>query len=186
VRRALVPLLLLAGLSACSGSSSSAPRPTPSISGIELFDGLSQRHLDKGEYDISYPQSPPVGGAHSPVWLKCQVYAQELPKVNAVHSLEHGGVWITYLPGTPAATVAQLAEYQGLNKEYVLVSPYAGQDSPVVVSAWGAQLRVPSATDPRIREFVTTYAGHGPESSVTCASSGASLEQALAFDAQQQ
>ena len=186
MRLALLSLACLLGLSACTGSSSPGPGPTPSIDGIERFSDLSQRHLAKGQYGISYPQSPPVGGAHSPMWLKCQVYTEELPKVNAVHSLEHGAVWITYLPGTSEATVEQLDEYQGVNKEYVMVSPYSGQDSPIILTAWGAQLRLSSPTDPRIKEFITAFAGNGPEHGVTCASSGYSPEQARAFDAQQQ
>jgi hypothetical protein len=182
----LVPLMLLSGCK--SKTDTPVPDGSPSasaIAGVQTFGGLSQKHLGKGEYDITYPQSPPVGGAHSPVWLKCQAYRDELPKVNAVHSLEHGGVWITYPPGTAQATVSQLEQYVGTNKEYVLVSPYAGQGSPVVVTAWGAQLTLASPTDPRLLQFVQAYAGHGPEQGVTCASSGATLEQALQFDAQQ-
>jgi hypothetical protein len=186
VRRSLLLLVLLAFLSGCSGSSSPpVADPTPSIDGVQTFTGLSQRHLGKGEYDITYPQSPPVGGAHSPYWLKCQAYSQELPKVNVVHSLEHGGVWVTYLPSTSAAVVTQLDQLVGINPEYVIVSPYAGQDSPIILTAWGKQLRLTSADDPRVADFIRTYAGNGPEK-VTCRSSGGTLEQVLAYDAQQQ
>jgi len=187
----LVPLILLTG---CK-TKTSPPVPDPStstsaspsaIEGVRTYTGLSQHHLGKGEYGITYPQSPPVGGAHSPVWLKCQAYTEELPKVNAVHSMEHGGVWITYLPGTAAATVARLTEYVGTNKEYVLVSPYSGQASPIVVTAWGAQLDLTSATDPRLLQFIQAYAGNGPEKNVGCASTGATLEQVIPFDASQQ
>jgi hypothetical protein len=179
--------VLLLALAGCSGGGSTAPDPSPvTIDGVQTYTGLSQKHLGKGEYDVTYPQSPPVGGAHSPIWLKCQVYTSELPKVNAVHSLEHGGVWITYLPSAAAAEVTALDQYQGLNKEYVFVSPYAGQDSPIVVTAWGKQLKVTSSSDPRVAAFVRAYAGKGPERGVTCASSGASLEQALAYDQSQQ
>ena len=181
----LVPLLLL------SGCRDKTPEPAPTtspsgIDGVQTYGGLSQKHLAKGEYDITYPQSPPVGGAHSPVWLKCQAYSEELPKVNAVHSLEHGAVWITYPPGTKAAIVSQLEQYVGANREYVLVSPYAGQKAPVEVTAWGAQLELTSATDPRLLQFLQAYAGNGPEKRVTCASSGATVEQAREYDATQQ
>lgn len=188
MRRTLTAAVCLLALVGCSNDkkAKATPTPKPSIDGVVTYKDLSQRHLGKGEYGISYPQSPPVGGAHSQVWLKCQVYTAELPKVNVVHSLEHGGVWITYLPTATPAVVAQLAQLVGLNKEYVLVSPYAGQDSPIVLTAWGAQLKVSTPTDPRILEFVRAYAGSGPESGVTCASSGATLEQALSYDSQQQ
>lgn len=185
-----LPLLLFVSLLAtgCSGSSAKPqPDPTPTIEGVKGYTGLSHDHTKKGNPVPTYPQSPPVGGKHSPVWLKCQVYSSELPPQNAVHSLEHGGVWITYLPTLPAADVATLDGKTILNKEFVLVSPYAGQTSPVVVTTWGLQLDVPSASDPRIDEFIRTYAGgnQGGEKGVGCASNGADLAKALEYDASQ-
>lgn len=183
---AAVILLCLAG---CSGGKKQvSPAPSPTIADVQAYTDLSHRHLQKGEYDIIYPQSPPVGGAHSPVWLKCQVYDTELPKVNAVHSLEHGGIWVTYLPTLPAAQVATLGQLVGLNTEFVMVSPYAGQSSPVMVTAWGLQLQAQTVDDPRIVQFIRTYAGgnQGGEKGVGCASTGATLQQALSFDAQNQ
>ena len=187
MRRAPIIALCLLALAGCKTDKKPDPTPTPapSIDGVVTYKDLSQRHLTKGQYDITYPQSPPVGGAHSGVWLKCQVYTAELPKVNAVHSLEHGAVWITYLPGTSAPVVAKLDQLVGLNTEYVMVSPYAGQDSPIILTAWGAQLKVTDPSDPRITAFARAYAGNGPENGVTCASSGANRELALSYDAQQ-
>lgn len=182
---AVVVALLVAGCSA--GGSEPTPTPTPGIGGVEVFTGLSHAHLKKGQYPHTYPQSPPVGGAHSAVWLKCQVYTTELPKENAVHSEEHGGIWLTYQPSLAAADIAKLALLAGTNKEFVMVSPYAGQDAPVIASTWGLQLQVQSADDPRLLEFIRTYAGgdQGGEKGVGCASTGASLEQALDYNASQ-
>ena len=182
----LVPLMLLTGCKSETKKPAFAPKPTTTIAGVQTYGQLSQRHLGKGQYDITYPQSPPVGGAHSPIWLKCGVYTEALPNVNAVHDLEHGAVWITYPPSAPAATVTALEQYVGTNKEYVLVSPYPGLDSPVVVTAWGAQLKLTSPSDPRLLQFVQQFAGNGPEKNVGCASTGYSLDQVRAYDAQQQ
>jgi hypothetical protein len=188
-RSALTAAVILLSLTGCtSGTKKVTPAPSSTITGVHVYTDLSHRHLQKGEYDISYPQSPPVGGAHSPVWLKCQVYDTELPKVNTVHSLEHGGISVTYLPSLPAAQLATLDQLVGLNREFVMVSPYAGQASPIVVTAWGMQLDVQTSDDPRIVEFIRTYAGgdQGGEKGVGCASTGASLPQALSYDAQNQ
>jgi hypothetical protein len=154
---------------------------------VQVFNGLSHAHLGKGQYPHTYPQSPPVGGPHSKAWLKCQVYTVELPKENAVHSEEHGGIWLTYQPDLAAAQVALLASLAQVSREFVLVSPYAGQDAPVIASTWGLQLKVQSADDPRLLEFIRTYAGggQGGEPRVGCASTGLSLDQALAYDASQ-
>ncbi len=184
----LLPVALVVLLAGCGGSSSSPKvAPSPAISGVAVFTGLSHNHLTKGQYPQSYPQSPPVGGAHSPAWLKCQVYTEELPKENAVHSEEHGGIWITYQPTLPPAGIATLAMLAQTNREFVMVSPYNGQDAAVIASTWGLALKVQTATDPRLLEFVRTYAGgnQGGEKGVGCASTGVTLQKALEFDASQ-
>ncbi|MDX6220859.1 MAG: hypothetical protein QOJ48_2540, partial [Frankiales bacterium] len=54
--------------------------------------------------------------------------------------------------------------------------------------AWGLQLQAQTVDDPRIVQFIRTYAGgnQGGEKGVGCASTGATLQQALSFDAQNQ
>lgn len=186
MRRPLVLLaLLLASCSAGDPKPQPTPTLTPSIPDVKVYPGLSHAHLKKGDAVPDYPQSPPVGGKHSAAWLKCQVYSGDLPEENAVHSLEHGGVWITYKPDLASADIATLEQKTILNKEFVMVSPYVGQTAPVVVTTWGLQLTATGASDPRIDEFVRTYAGgnQGEEKGAGCASNGATLEQALTYDA---
>ncbi len=188
VRRFLVLMaLLLASCSSSDPSTKPTPTLTPSIPDVKVSLDLNHDHLKKGDAVPDYPQSPPVGGKHSAAWLKCQVYTGELPEQNAVHSLEHGGVWITYRTDLAAADITTLAQKANLNKEFVMVSPYVGQTAPVVVSTWGLQLTASGADDPRIDEFVRTYAGgeQGGEKGVGCASSGLSLADALAYNASQ-
>lgn len=178
---AVLVLLLAAG---CGGSSANQPVPdeSPAIKGVQTFTGLSHDHLSTGQYPHAYPQSPPVGGPHSPVWLACGIYTEELPKENAVHSIEHGGIWLTYQPTN--AQVGVLVALEHLNPEYVMVSPYAGQDSPIVATTWGLQLKVESAEDPRLVAFVKKYAGggQGGEKGATCQTGGVTPEKARQFD----
>ncbi|WP_217614898.1 DUF3105 domain-containing protein [Cellulomonas sp. GbtcB1] len=123
------------------------------IEGVEAFDGLTFNHVTTS---VDYPQSPPAGGDHNAAWLNCGVYTEPVPDENAVHSLEHGAVWITYDPALPAADVATLQAFAE-NQSYVLVSPYEGLDSPVAVSAWGYQLKVDSVDDERLPVFIQKY-----------------------------
>ncbi len=129
-----------------------ATRPKP-IEGIQVFTNLSQEHTTS---PVNYPQVPPVGGAHAPVWQNCGIYDQPIPNEPAVHSLEHGAVWLTYRPDLPADQVEQLKNL-ARGQRFVLLSPYDGLPAPVVASAWGLQLKVESAGDPRLAEFVRTY-----------------------------
>jgi Protein of unknown function (DUF3105) len=101
------------------------------------------------------------------VWLNCGFYSQPVPNENAVHSLEHGVVWVTFsrdLPQDQVATLWSLA-----SRPHVLASLYPNLPAPVVASAWTKQLQLESAADPRLEEFVNVFAfgeqapePHGP------------------------
>lgn len=104
---------------------------------------------------LTYPVSPPVGGDHNAVWQNCMgdVYTAPIPKENAVHSLEHGAVWVTYKPGLAAADIATLQK-KVEGHTYMLMSPYQDLDKNISLQAWGFQLKVDSASDARIDEFI--------------------------------
>jgi len=142
---------------------------TAAVTGVEKFGNLSRDHVTG---PVDYPQVPPVGGAHNAVWENCGVYDQPVPKEMAVHSMEHGAVWITYQPDLPADQVQQLRDLVR-GKSYVLLSPWTDTPplpSPVVASAWGLQLKVDSASDPRLPQFIRNYANgtQTPEPGALC------------------
>lgn len=177
--------LLIAGCSSSGGSGTATPTPTSGISGVVLTTGLAHDHVT---HHVDYPVHPPVGGPHWPPsafgaigWMACGVYTEPVVDEFAVHSLEHGAVWVTYLPSLPAAAVAQLRQLAGIRPDYVLVSPYPGQTSPVEVTAWGAQLAVTDPADVRLAQFTRTYAGggQGGELGADCAH-GSDVAQAQA------
>jgi hypothetical protein len=123
------------------------------IEGLQVYTGLSNLHVDGA---VDYPQSPPAGGQHSAQLLACGVYRQPVPNENAVHSLEHGAVWITYDPDLPQDEIDTL-EQLGSQTDHRIVSPYPGLRSPIVVTAWGFQLDLESADDPRLMQFINTF-----------------------------
>jgi hypothetical protein len=131
-------------------------------SGTQVFAENDHTHVSG---TVTYDRVPPAGGAHNATQLNCGVYRQAVPNENAVHSLEHGAVWITYLPTLPADQVAALtrlavSSYDGPER-YIILSPYAGLPTPIVISAWGAQLDVSQASDARLGEFISHFAGGG-------------------------
>ncbi len=142
----------------------------PGIEGVEIYEDLSYDHVSG---PIDYDLLPPAGGPHSPMWQNCGVYDEPVITEQAVHSLEHGAVWITYRPGLPAAALDRLEKFAE-REDYLLVSPWPGQDEPIVASAWGAQLRLDDVNDPRLRQFIRAYARNGPERGAPC--TGASDE----------
>ena len=131
------------------------------ISGVERFANIPRDHVTGPQ---AYAQFPPVGGLHNPVWQNCGIYDQPVPSEFAVHSMEHGAVWITYHPEL-ADDQVQALRAVARGKDYVLLSPWSADSplpSPIVASAWGLQLTLDSATDPRLAEFVRRYA-NGPQ-----------------------
>jgi hypothetical protein len=139
-----------------SGKSDSAG--SADLAGVKSYSGLTQNHVTT---DVKYKQNPPVGGDHNPVWLNCGIYTSPVKNENAVHDLEHGAVWITYLPTLPAADIAKLTKV-AKGQTYLDLSPYPGLPAPVVVSAWGKQLVLTGASDPRLEAFIKKYK-QGPQ-----------------------
>lgn len=136
-----------------SGAASGPP------SGVEDINvGDAGQH---SEGQIDYAQTPPAGGEHNPVWQNCGFYSEPIRNENAVHSLEHGAVWITYRPDLAQEQVDQIRQLASDNA-YVLASPYPDLPSPVVASAWGKQLKLDSADDSRLRQFVGAFE-QGPQ-----------------------
>jgi len=129
-----------------------------SMGEVQTFDKLSRDHTKSS---VSYPQSPPVGGAHDPAWQNCGFYTQPVRNENGVHSLEHGAVWITYQQNLAQDQIDKLRNL-AQNQTYVLVSPYPDLPSPVVASAWGKQERLKGANDPNLGKFVQKYR-QGPQ-----------------------
>lgn len=128
------------------------------IEGMQQFEGMSSKHVDGC---VNYAQTPPVGGNHSQRWQGCDFYDSAIVKEQAVHSMEHGAVWVTYRDGLGGADLDALRALA--SNDFVLISQWdASLPAPVVLSAWGLQLRVESATDPRVKQFVDAFA-QGPQ-----------------------
>lgn len=128
------------------------------IDGVQSSTGLSQTHTST---PITISELPPVGGDHAPTWTQCGIYTTPINTSGAVHSLEHGAVWVTYRPDLPQKQIDILTKAAKLNP-YQLLSPYPGLASPVVATAWGKQLKLENAEDPRLAVFLKAYL-QGPQ-----------------------
>ena len=134
---------------------SAADKP---ISGVESSDGLSRDHVVN---EVAFPTLPPVGGEHSAELTNCGVYTKPVDTWRAVHSLEHGAVWVTYRSDLPQEQIDTLTADAESNP-YELLSPYPDLPAPIVASAWGKQLQLDNVDDPRLQLFLQTYL-QGPQ-----------------------
>ncbi|MFE3105953.1 DUF3105 domain-containing protein [Nocardia tengchongensis] len=161
--------------------------PSDQISGVVKKEYPAGLHIT-GTQRVAYDQAPPFGGPHDGSWAACTgvVYPTAIRTENAVHSLEHGAVWITYNPDKvdKAGVDALAAKVKG--KPYSLMSPYPGLDSPISLQSWGHQLKLNSTDDKRITQFITAlrlnqYAY--PEVGADCANPTFKTDNPPPFDA---
>ncbi|WP_346927056.1 DUF3105 domain-containing protein [uncultured Arthrobacter sp.] len=99
---------------------------------------------------LAYDPAPPVGGEHDAIPQTCGFYATPVRNENAVHSLEHGAIWITSRPDLASEQVDRLRTLAE-NEPKVLVSPFDDLSAPVVASSWGspAAVRLGRGRSPR-------------------------------------
>jgi len=134
---------------------------------VQTYDaGPGGQHT---QADVDYEQSPPVGGEHNDVWQNSGFYDQPVRDENAVHTLEHGAVWITYSPDLPADQKDQIRSLVE-GQTCMLASPYPDLDSPIVASAWGKQLALENADSPDLERFIRAFrqGPQTPEPGATC------------------
>jgi hypothetical protein len=153
VAAVLVAFVVVVVVDMTSGAAGGPP------DGVENVDvGQGGQHTDE---IVDYAQSPPAGGEHNPVWQNSGFYEDPVTNENAVHTLEHGAVWITYSPDLPQEGKDRIRELVS-GQDCVLASPYPDLDAPVVASAWGKQLRLEGADDPDLEQFVRAFR-RGPQ-----------------------
>ena len=129
------------------------PTPPEPIAGVVDHEHQERDHVD---HEVEAGNLPPVGGIHSPNWQNCGIYDEPINVENAVHSLEHGAMWLAYQQDLPQEDVESLRKLVR-DEDYVLMSPSPALKSPVVLTAWEVQLELDSADDGRIEEFVGRY-----------------------------
>ncbi len=138
----------------------------------ELPEGIEEVAVDDRSHVeglVQYDRTVPAGGIHNPTPVRCTIYNGPISTEGAVHSLEHGAVWITY----QSEDVVNLGSLERLarSRNKVILSPFAAQESPILVTAWGWQLALSDAGDIRLPQFINAVQGRfskAPESGTAC------------------
>jgi hypothetical protein len=165
------------------------PDPSTAIPDIYVGDEAQYKvglHVEPPTR-VAYDRYPPVGGPHDATWAACNgvVYAVAVRNENMVHTLEHGAIWITYNPDTIAAGDLDILKALVTGKQYITLSPYPSLSSKISLQAWRHQLMLDSASDARVREFITALQRNPnttPEVNGTCEQPTFDVENPPAFD----
>lgn len=136
------------------------------VDGVVAVEDIEASHVDGC---VDYPSSPPVGGPHFNVWATCGLYLSPVAAENAVHSMEHGAVWIAYPVDIGDGDLDGIRE-RVASSGHVLASPYPGLDGELVLSAWGRQSTIPVGDTTALDDFLSTYVEgpQTPEPGATC------------------
>jgi hypothetical protein len=82
--------------------------------------------------------SPPTSGPHYGVPAVWDFYDEEVPLVQTVHNLEHGGVVIHYGPQFPKADLEKIRAWYADDPNGLVVAPLKSNKNKVTLSAWTA------------------------------------------------
>lgn len=146
-------------------SDSKLPEDLPGVS----YEIQGAVHIAEGSIDHpAYNSNPPTSGWHWPKPAACGVYQAPLPDERLLHNLEHGGIWISYLPDSiPDDDRAKLEDF-ARRFNNVLVLPRPQNDANIALAAWGRLLKLKDFDEPQILGFIRALMDKGPEK-VGCA-----------------
>jgi len=137
------------------------------IEGVTIVSSAQSNQHDS-ELHIDFGGLPPMGGPHNPTWQNCGIYDTPVLPEHAIHSMEHGAVWIAYNPAIADDALLALQDV-ARGDNYLLLAPYPDLEDTIVLTVWDRQLAVASAEDERIEQFVDAYRRtRGPESAAQC------------------
>ncbi|HVK23312.1 MAG TPA: DUF3105 domain-containing protein [Actinokineospora sp.] len=146
--------------------------PSTNIAGVVKQTYTGSLHV-KAAQRVNYDQSPPFGGPHDEAWADCEgvVYPTAVRSENMVHALEHGSVWIAYNPDKVQGADLDKLKAKVEGQPFMMLSPYPGLDKNISLQSWGHQLKLDSADDERIDQFVKSLKRNryqNPEPNAAC------------------
>ena len=162
----LIGIIVYAVQNQGAGFVTALTRADQQVEDVKVSKDLKRDHVGT---PVDYGKTPPVGGAHNGGAQQCAVYSEPIASELAVHSLEHGAVWITYRPDLDKGEVAKLAALAQGNP-YRLMSPFPGLDAPISLQAWGRRITADKASEKKVEDFLDAYTSgpQAPERGAAC------------------
>lgn len=143
-------------------------RPLPGAS----YPSVGQEHIGlDAVLPRPYNSNPPSSGAHYSQPANWGIYDYEVNDRIFIHNLEHGGIWVSYRPSVPPATVEKLkAIVSSFSGSKLVMAPRSANDADIAVVAWARVLKfdldgdnLTAEQESRIKAFYRAFKNHGPE-----------------------
>jgi hypothetical protein len=142
-------------------------RPDEVRPGVAVAD-QGRKHVDQNAKTYN-GNTPPTSGDHAEP-VQWGVYNKELPDINTIHNLEHGGIYITYQPSLPSDQIEKIkslfgAPYsrQGFTPSKALLAPRAANSAPIVLSSWNRELTLKQFDEQAMYDYYIANIGKSPE-----------------------
>jgi|AntRauTorcE11897_2_1112592.scaffolds.fasta_scaffold33923_2 hypothetical protein len=122
---------------------------------------MNADHIAPGGEPQTYNSNPPTSGPHAgpAPW---GFNAEEIPDINAIHNIEHGGIWISY-KNLDDDAIATLGEIARANSASLIVGPREANDTNIAVASWGRLMKLDAVDEERINEFIRQNKNKSPE-----------------------
>jgi hypothetical protein len=118
-------------------------------------------HLPMGT-TVNYQTNPPTSGDHYANPVSWGIYDEEVIDEAVIHSLEHGGIWISY-QDLSKEEKAILTEIGQQNPQSTVISPRASNESKLVVVSWGKMMSLDTIDQDLTQKYIDTYKNQSPE-----------------------
>ena len=137
---------------------------------LQRFDdeltSAGQPHIPAGQR-LTYPTSPPYGGPHAEIPIRCGLYQEQQSFEGLLHTMEHGGVILYYHPDlftTDELNALRVVALPLLQDDLrIVLTPHREIDGRLVLASWGRLLRLEQTEEETIRGFVEAFENRGPE-----------------------
>lgn len=132
---------------------------------VQTFEDQGREHLPVGQRYDFYNSNPPTSGPHSSRPADWGVHEEPVAKEMQVHNLEHGGVAVLYdCSAGVQAKCRELREQLAVIVQgdisagkLVLMSPYAGMEHRIALTAWGTLDTLDAFDAARIQAFIDHF-----------------------------
>lgn len=128
---------------------------------VEEFAIEGRNHVPSGT-KVEYKTNPPTSGSHYANPAAWGAYNKEVVDESVVHSLEHGGIWISYKDISEEEKKI-LEEIGKANLQSVIVSPRLANDVKIAIVSWGRMMEPELADKALIQKYIDTYKNQSPE-----------------------
>lgn len=140
-------------------------KPEPPRPGTEQAD-YGREHVNSKEYG---GDQPPTSGSHASP-LTWGVYDTEVRDDQAIHNMEHGGVYVSYQPNLPKDQIKELTSLLSapfsdskFQPKKIVLAPRVKNKYPIELSSWRRSEALTSYDQQKIEDYITRNLGKSPE-----------------------